>query len=200
VYPDTKIHQLSKTHTMSLENSSLFTSIRRIIIAGLSCGFLVTCCILSLSFAGFALINNANSASNSTVTALGSEVTVSAVVTNSISIPSDNPSEASTRPLPSETPIPYNEQLAALEGVDDVRVVNVTPFQGSIIVLLEIDVERGFNSFELAGEVRQITMDVYGDPEMEFSVILWDKVTPATNYTWDKETQFWRTTNLASPP
>gem|GEM_PF-4350562 len=185
---------------MSLENSSLFTSIRRIIIAGLSCGFLVTCCILSLSFAGFALINNANSASNSTVTALGSEVTVSAVVTNSISIPSDNPSEASTRPLPSETPIPYNEQLAALEGVDDVRVVNVTPFQGSIIVLLEIDVERGFNSFELAGEVRQITMDVYGDPEMEFSVILWDKVTPATNYTWDKETQFWRTTNLASPP
>jgi hypothetical protein len=114
--------------------------------------------------------------------------------------PSESGGEVAT-PQPSPTQVDLAAELAALIGVSNVRVIEVTPYERGISVLLEIDVLRGYVSEETADAVREVAFPVLGeDQQIDFSVILWDRVNAAQNYTWDAQSQGWHVQQLVSNP
>ena len=109
---------------------------------------------------------------------------------------------------PSITPTPTAPEISAgivtsvgaIEGVTTVRVADVLPFDEGYIIFLEVDVQRGSNTMATASLVRVATETVTGAADMEFSVVLWDRIARATNYTWDADNSQWLTTNLTNNP
>jgi len=118
------------------------------------------------------------------------------------------PTVPTSTPEPTVTPTPSPAQLslditagvAAVEGVNRVRVIDVLPFDDGYIVYLEVDTQRGYNTLATASLVRVASDAVTGTAHVEFSVVLWDRFSRATNYTWDEENNEWLTTNLTANP
>ena len=118
------------------------------------------------------------------------------------------PTQPTSTPQPTPTPTPGPAEISvgivtsvgAIEGVTTVRVADVLPFDDGYIVFLEVDVQRGSNSMATASLVRVATETVTDDAEMQFSVVLWDRFSRATNYTWDADNSRWLTTNLTNNP
>lgn len=101
---------------------------------------------------------------------------------------------------PSPTRLPLTEELAAVNGVTLVRVVNIIPVDDRQIAFLEIDVERRFVTEEMAEALREITFSHFPNITTEFSVVLWDRASAATNFTWDIEAELWRSSRLTNNP
>jgi hypothetical protein len=89
--------------------------------------------------------------------------------------------------------------LAAIEGVSVVRVVDIQAFRGNWLAFLEVDTLEGYQSQSTA-EAIWAAMQAYIGEDSQFSVILWDRVQRATNYTWDQESQTWLSSIVISDP
>jgi len=103
-------------------------------------------------------------------------------------------------PTPSPTPSPFLETLSALEGVVNVREMDVRPFQQTWLVYLEIDTERGYDTLATAQAILQAAITFTGRADVLFNVVLWDRVSRATNFTWDAAAGIWRDSPVMSPP
>lgn len=89
--------------------------------------------------------------------------------------------------------------LAAIEGVAAVRVVDIQAFQGTWLAFLEIDTLEGYQSESTAAAI-WTALKAYISEDSQFSVILWDRIQRATNYTWDQESQTWLSSIVVSDP
>lgn len=117
-------------------------------------------------------------------------------------IPTLTPDDVTLQPSP--TPIDYAGSLAAIIGISQVRVVDITPYARGTAVLLEIDVLRGYNTRSTAEAVREIMFPLMAADHIvepiDFSVVLWDRVNRAVNYTWDAANEIWREQPLMNSP
>jgi hypothetical protein len=127
--------------------------------------------------------------------------TPAATFTPRPTVPTSTPQPTLTpTPSPPEISAGITSGVSAVEGVSTVRVADVLPFDDGYIVYLEVDTQRGYNSLATASLVRVASDAITGTAHVEFSVVLWDRVTRATNYTWDEENNQWLTTRLTANP
>ncbi len=116
--------------------------------------------------------------------------------------PTLSPLSESPVPTSSPTPIPLRARLSALEGVRQVRVIDITAFEAGRVALLEVDVLGGYVNTAMANTIHAETLAHMGaEPNaVEFSLILWDRRLPAINYTWNTRSGEWLTTHLQNAP
>lgn len=90
--------------------------------------------------------------------------------------------------------------LLEVEGVATVRVIDIRGFAAGWLAFLEVDTDADYMTEATADAIREITFTAIGEERIQFSVILWDRVNKAINFTWDNGTQIWLTTTLVSDP
>jgi hypothetical protein len=115
-------------------------------------------------------------------------------------VTSDLSSVSNISATPTIDAISLQTTLLDIEGISTVRVIDIRGFAEGWLAFLEVDTDSGYVTESTAAAIREATFTLIGEERIQFSVILWDRINQAVNFTWDNASELWLTTTLVNNP